>query len=178
MRKLIPLSVFIACLAVALWLGLSDRVDHHLFQAADKILDEGLNLAATAPTVAQKKSADSDHARPTSLENLLANDFRYLAKNNFWGFKKAEIRDVQVLLDSQVKDQKELQKVVNFLYSQFPKSESGKKKLEISLISGFDANAPTETKPSSKKKLLVIQFSVTDVVSQNKIWEMGRTYSY
>lgn len=177
MKKLVVLITFILCLASAIWLAFSD-------ESVDRVLAEISMLESPQPT--QKKSIEPQTAstkkvspsagmQTSELTTLISRDFFYLEKNNYLGFKKNDLRDVQVLLDSQIKNEADLQSIVNLLYSEFPKSAKGTKKLEISMISGFDSNAPTEAK---KKKLLVLQFSLTDVVSQNKIWEMGRTYNY
>lgn len=179
MKKLVVLITFILCLASAIWLAFSDP-------GLDQVL-AGLSTSDSAKPPSASKKSTLSHSPSTKknilssgtqdneLANLISRDFHYLAKNNYFGFKKNDLKEVQVLLDSQIKNEDGLQNIVNLLYSEFPKTAKGTKKLEISMISGFDSNAPTESK---KKKLLVLQFSLTDVVSQNKIWEMGRTYNY
>lgn len=179
MKKGFVLLIFIFCLASAIWLAFSDESLDHAF--VELSIPEGNKPSQDSkksqrlqagPT---KKIVPSSGSETTELEALISRDFHYLEKNNYLGFKKNDLGDVQVFLDSQIKGEAGLQNIVNLLYSQFPKSAKGTKKLEISVISGRDTNAPVDAK---KKNLLVLQFSLTDVASQNKIWEMGRTYNY
>lgn len=107
--------------------------------------------------------------QPGTLEMQIHEDFTQLKKDNQLPETLKDVREVFVL-DQRTEKQKNKWQELSQLH--FPKSENGKYDLQIEVFNneGRDRKSITEN-------LTILQLSLFEKDTKNKIWELGRTYS-
>lgn len=105
-----------------------------------------------------------------TLESQIHEDFRKLQDQNQLPHEMKSLHEIFI------QDQRNGKTAINWAQlSQydFPKEPSGNFDLQIELI-----DASENSKKSPKDNFLVVQYSLFDKTSKNKIWELSRQYFY